>query len=238
MGTAELEEGLPYQVSTWLGQELRSCPGRLHRFLQTRYQYDTIPAQDINVTRPVAHSGGAILLSKLCPNLYVDSLHHIQLSHLKDIGIKGIVFDIDNTVTMWGSKEITPITLKWLEDAKAYGFRVCLLSNNRKARIDDISRMLDIPSAKGFKPFSSAFRSALSLLGTSPQETAIIGDQIFTDILGGNRAGLYTILVQPMSTNEFITTRFLRRLEKTVLRRLACRGLLNSEDCDIRNPTK
>lgn len=180
--------------------------------------------------QPVTRQGGTILLSRLCPNLYVDSLHHIDLSHLRDIGVRGIVFDIDNTVTMWGSNEIAPTTLKWLEGAKTHGFRVCLLSNNRKARIDDISRMLDIPSAKGFKPFGSAFRSALCLLGTSPQETAIIGDQIFTDILGGNRAGLYTILVQPMSTNEFITTKFLRRLEKIVLRKLACRGLLKRKD--------
>jgi HAD superfamily phosphatase (TIGR01668 family) len=178
----------------------------------------------------VAHSGGVILLSKLCPDLYVESLHYIDLSRLKDMGILGIVFDIDNTVTIWGSKEVSPMTFKLLEDAKASGFRVCLLSNNRKARIDDISRMLDIPSAKGFKPFGSAFRSALSLLGTSPQETAIIGDQIFTDILGGNRAGLFTILVQPMSTHEFITTRFVRRLERVVLRRLVCSGMLKSKD--------
>ncbi len=178
------------------------------------------------------------MLSKLCPNLYVESLHCIDLSHLRDIGVLGIVFDIDNTVTMWGSKEVSPTTLKWLEDAKAYGFRVCLLSNNRKARIDDISHMLNIPSAKGFKPFGSAFRSALCVLGTSPRETTIIGDQIFTDILGGNRAGLYTILVQPMSTTEFITTRFLRRLERIVLRKLACRGLLNREDCDLRDPAE
>ncbi len=178
------------------------------------------------------------MLSKLCPKLYVGSLDCIDLPYLRDMGVLGIVFDIDNTVTMWGSKEVSPKILKWLEDAKASGFRVCLLSNNRKARIDDISSMLDIPSAKGFKPFSSAFRSALSLLGTSPEETAIIGDQIFTDILGGNRAGLFTILVQPMSTDEFITTKFLRKLERAVLRKLACRGLLNRQDSGLRNPTK
>jgi HAD superfamily phosphatase (TIGR01668 family) len=176
------------------------------------------------------------LLSELCPDLYVESLHCIDLSHLKNMGILGIVFDIDNTVTRWGSKEVAPTIFKWLEDAKASGFRVCLLSNNRKARIDDISSMLDIPSAKGFKPFGSAFLSALSLLGTSPKETAMIGDQIFTDILGGNRAGFFTILVQPMSTDEFITTKLLRRLEKTILRKLACRGLLKRKDCDLCNP--
>jgi len=202
-------------------------PGHMPWLLQICCQCDTIPAQDIETTKLVGSSGGTIVLSKLCPKLYVDSLHDIQLSHLKDIGIKGIVFDIDNTVTMWGSNEISPITLKWLEDAKASGFSVCLLSNNRRTRIEDISRMLDIPSAKGFKPFSAAFRSALAVLGTSPEETAIIGDQIFTDILGGNRAGLYTVLVQPVSTKEFVTTRLLRGLERIVLKRLACHGLLN-----------
>ena len=171
-------------------------------------------------------TGGKILISRFCPNLYFESLYQIDLSHLKSIGIRGIVFDIDNTVTMWGSDKVPQDTLKWLEDTKTQGFRVCLLSNNRKARVDSISCMLDIPSAKGFKPFGSAFRSALSLLGTSPKETAIIGDQIFTDILGGNRAGLYTILVQPLSTTEFFTTRLFRKLERIVLHKLACRGML------------
>ena len=174
--------------------------------LQICCQCDTIPAQDIETTKLVGPSEYNRAIEAL--SSYVDSLHDIQLSHLKDIGIKGIVFDIDNTVTMWGSNEISPITLKWLEDAKASGFSVCLLSNNRRTRIEDISRMLDIPSAKGFKPFSAAFRSALAVLGTSPEETAIIGDQIFTDILGGNRRR--TRFLQPVSTKEFVTTRLLR----------------------------
>ncbi|NLS45079.1 MAG: YqeG family HAD IIIA-type phosphatase [Firmicutes bacterium] len=179
-----------------------------------------------------------VLLSKFCPDLYAESLHYICFSHLKDMGIKGLVVDIDNTVTMWGSKEIPPITLKWLRDAKAYGFRTCLLSNNHETRIKDISELLNIPFAKGFKPFRSAFRSALYILGTKPNETAIIGDQLFTDILGGNQAGFYTILVKPISTTEFITTRFARSLERTILRKLISRGLINFNHGSPCNPAE
>lgn len=166
------------------------------------------------------------MLALLCPNLYVSSICQVDLSRLAAAGIKGIVFDIDNTVVHWGSRDVSGVVFKWLGDAKAQGFRMCVLSNNLKRRVEDVSRTLGIPAARGFKPMKYAFRSALGLLGTAPFETAVIGDQLFTDVLGGNLAGLYTILVKPMSYTEFITTRVVRRLETVVLGYLMSRGML------------
>lgn len=169
------------------------------------------------------------MLAVFCPNLYVSSICQVDLSRLAAVGIRGIAFDIDNTVVHWGSPDVSDAVFEWLGEAKARGFRMCILSNSRKSRIDAISRTLGIPSAKGLKPMKSAFRSALAVLGTAPQETAVIGDQLSTDVLGGNLAGLYTVLVEPMSRNGFVTTRFVRRLEELLLDQLVSRGMLALE---------
>ncbi|MCR4402179.1 MAG: YqeG family HAD IIIA-type phosphatase [Firmicutes bacterium] len=176
------------------------------------------------------------LLSLLCPDLYVPSIYRVDLSRLTDRGIRGLVLDIDNTFVDWGSADIPAGVLAFLDDAKARGIRVCVLSNNLRRRIEAISRALGIPAARGIKPMRSAFRAALGVLGTSPNETAVIGDQIFTDILGGNLLGMYTILVVPTSRREFVTTRAVRKLERAVLRCLTRRGMLSLESCESRAP--
>jgi HAD superfamily phosphatase (TIGR01668 family) len=76
------------------------------------------------------------------------------------------------------------------------------------------------------KPRRRAFRRALHIMELTSQETAVIGDQIFTDVLGGNRLGLYTILVTPISEKEFIWTRLMRKLERFVLNYLKKRNML------------
>ncbi|MDI7247795.1 MAG: YqeG family HAD IIIA-type phosphatase [Bacillota bacterium] len=162
----------------------------------------------------------------LCPDLYVPSVREIDLSRLVARGIKGIVVDIDNTFVDWGSPDIPEKTLAFFDEARVRGLRMCVLSNNFRSRIDAICNVLGIPAARGLKPMPSAFRAALAVLGTTPGETAVIGDQVFTDVLGGNLAGIYTILVIPTSHREFITTRIVRRLERVVLGYLGRRGML------------
>lgn len=166
------------------------------------------------------------MLSVLCPDLYVPSVREIDLSRLVARGIKGIVVDIDNTFVDWGSPDIPEKTLAFFDEARVRGLRMCVLSNNFRSRIDAICNVLGIPAARGLKPMPSAFRAALAVLGTTPGETAVIGDQVFTDVLGGNLAGIYTILVIPTSHREFITTRIVRRLERVVLGYLGRRGML------------
>lgn len=166
------------------------------------------------------------MLSVLCPDLYVPSVREIDLSRLVARGIKGIVVDIDNTFVDWGSPDIPEKALAFFDEARVRGLRMCVLSNNFRSRIDAICNILGIPAARGLKPMPSAFRAALAVLGTTPGETAVIGDQVFTDVLGGNLVGIYTILVTPTSHREFITTRIVRRLERVVLGYLGKRGML------------
>lgn len=168
------------------------------------------------------------MLSALRPGLYASSLSEVDLVCLAAQGVKGIVFDIDNTVVRWGSRDLAPGVLEWIEQARSRGFRMCVLSNNFRRRVEHVSRALGIPAARGVKPLRSAFRSALATLGTAPGETAVIGDQLFTDVLGGNLAGMRTILVKPISERDFVTTRLVRRAERVALAWLSSRGMLRS----------
>ena len=110
----------------------------------------------------------------------------------------------------------------WLSELRSLGLELCIVSNNSRGRVGSIAGLMDLPAVpRAVKPFVSSFRRALKLTGTLPGETALVGDQIFTDILGGNLTGLYTILVVPMKGKEFWGTRlFNRPLEKIVLARL------------------
>ena len=107
---------------------------------------------------------------------------------------------------------------------------MCLVSNNKKDRVSNFGRILGVPAlSKARKPRRRAFREAMRIMNTRPETTAVIGDQIFTDVLGGNRLGLYTILVVPLSKQEFIGTRCMRHLERVVLKILARRNLLRDK---------
>ena len=136
-----------------------------------------------------------------------------------------MILDVDNTLVPWGETEMAPATRSWLEGLRASGFRICLVSNNRRREVESLAEELGFPVILGAaKPMRRAFVRAMGLLGTGPSETAVIGDQIFTDILGGNLAGAYTVLVNPLSRREFFTTRVSRQVERLVLWRLRRRG--------------
>lgn len=160
------------------------------------------------------------------PRLWVSSVCLINASDLRRRGIRGLIVDVDNTLVPWGETEIPPATRSWLEGMRAAGFHICLVSNNRRRRAESLAGALGFPVIPGaVKPLRRAFVEAMRLLGTRPSETAVVGDQLFTDILGGNLAGAYTVLVNPLSGREFFTTRLNRQVEKLVLWRLRRRGL-------------
>jgi len=161
------------------------------------------------------------LKPKLAPDLFIDSLLDIPLEKLAHRKIKGMIFDLDNTVTEWNNPEIRDDIIQWFKKLQATGITACLLSNNKGPRVMEAAKKLGIPYvAKATKPRRRAFRLAIDLLQTTPEETVVVGDQIFTDILGGNRMGLYTILVSPLSKREFIGTRCVRCIEWIALKKI------------------
>jgi uncharacterized protein len=104
---------------------------------------------------------------------------------------------------------------------KSSGLKLAILSNNSPSRVANMSTQLDIYAfSKAVKPRRCGFRHIAAHFGLPPTQVAVVGDQLFTDILGGNRAGMHTILVLPLSKTEFIGTRLVRQVEKFFLTRI------------------
>ncbi len=155
----------------------------------------------------------------LAPDQHLDNIFELDLDHLQSLGIKGLITDMDNTLVAWNDRNISPRLEKWFAKLKQRGFRLFIISNNSRDSGGKLARELDIPAIfYAVKPRKRAFRQALEQMQLSPGQVAVIGDQIFTDVLGGNRLGLYTILVTPITEKEFIWTRLMRKLERLVLR--------------------
>lgn len=170
-------------------------------------------------------------MKKLIPDLHVYSIYNIDLQALKQRGVKGIITDLDNTLIEWDRPNATPQLMEWLNRLKQDGFRVIVVSNNNQVRVSAFADPLGIPyihAAK--KPTRTPFQDAISRLGLAPEEIVVIGDQMFTDVLGGNRAGLYTILVVPVAQTDGFFTRFNRGLERVALSWLRKKGLITWED--------
>ena len=157
---------------------------------------------------------------KLKPDFIVLSLEDIPILELKKNGIEGLIIDLDNTLTNWNCHNIEPHICIWLDNLKDLGFKTCIVSNNGVNRIKASVDQLCIPFiGNALKPSKRAFLKAMKIMNTSPNNTAVIGDQLFTDILGGKRVGITTILVAPRSSREFPGTKITRLLERLVLKK-------------------
>lgn len=167
------------------------------------------------------------MLERLSPNEYVKSIFDIDLDLLREKGIRGLIIDVDNTLVAWKTKTADRRILDWFNVLEIKGFRACILSNNTKDRVVKFTERIRIPAVyRAAKPRKRAFIKAMEAMGTAENETAVIGDQIFTDVFGGNRLKLYTILVVPVGEKEFFTTRFVRKIEKRIIGQLVAKGIM------------
>lgn len=161
------------------------------------------------------------MLKWLIPNAYFDSVYDIKLDDLARQGIRGLIIDLDNTLIPRDKKETPDKLMEWLDNLEKKGLKVCIVSNNKSSRGRDISDKIKRPViAMAKKPARSAFKKALGILKTEPAKTVVIGDQLFTDVFGGKRMGLKTILVVPLKGKELFTTAIIRKFERRILKRL------------------
>lgn len=172
------------------------------------------------------------MIEKFLPHKRVNSIYDIDLDELSRKGIRGIITDLDNTLV--GAKEptATPELETWFEQLLRSGFQVVIVSNNGLSRVSKFSEPLSLPYIyRAKKPFHRAFRQAIAMMQLPVHSCAIIGDQLMTDVFGGNRFGLHTILVKPISPNdEGFFTRINRKLERIVIMRLKQKGWIDWED--------
>jgi HAD superfamily phosphatase (TIGR01668 family) len=174
---------------------------------------------------------GGIMLKLFLPSEYVKNVYQITPEILKERGVKGIITDLDNTLIEWNRPSATPELIRWFKDMQNNGIKVTVVSNNNEKRVRFFSDPLRIPFIhKARKPMGKAFRRALKEMELQPEEVVVIGDQLLTDVLGGNRLGLHTILVVPVAQSDGFMTRFNRKIERRIMKNLKSQGLMQWEE--------
>lgn len=161
-------------------------------------------------------------MERYVPDVYQKSIYNINYNKLKNNGIKCLLFDLDNTLVPYKTKEPTDKVIELFNNLKKQGFKVVLFSNSSKKRLRPFKEVLEVDCcARAWKPSPKKFISVIEELGFNISEVAIIGDQLLTDILGGNRVGITTILINPISKNDYFLTYFNRIREKHKIRKLS-----------------
>ena len=154
------------------------------------------------------------------PDYRFSSFDFASAEFLSSIGVKGIVLDVDNTLEPYENPLPTERVLLWLDSLKAVGIRAAIVSNNDKERIELFNKDICLPAYyKAGKPFKKNVLSAMKDMGTAPDETILMGDQVFTDVWAARNAGIRAILVPPIKDKRDLFTRFKRLLEKPVLKK-------------------
>lgn len=137
-------------------------------------------------------------LKNLLPDIYAEDVYSVNYHKLYELGIRGIIFDIDNTLVAHGA-ESNPKVEKLFKELHDLNFSTLLLSNNSRERVESFNRNINTLSiSSASKPDRGCFLKALELLGTTREQTLMIGDTLFTDIRGANRVGIRTVLVKYM----------------------------------------
>lgn len=153
----------------------------------------------------------------LKPDIKLNKITDIDLKLLEKFQIKALVLDVDNTLSTHHGEVLTDGLEDWLKKMKENNIGLVILSNSKEKRVKPFAEKINLPFISlGLKPLPFKFSSALKVLGVKKKETAIVGDQIFTDTLGGNLYGVKTILLDPIKLETLISFRFKRKLEKVV----------------------
>jgi HAD superfamily phosphatase (TIGR01668 family) len=166
------------------------------------------------------------LLRLVAPRYRVASVTHLSPEVLRAWGIEALMLDLDNTLVYWRESAAAPAVRDWLASLRDAGIAACVVSNRLSSRTRAAAAALGLPVAAGwFKPSTRKLRAALKILGTPAARTAMVGDQLFMDVLAGNRLGVPTILVEPLGPREPLRTRLVRPIERWVLAMLDRLGL-------------
>lgn len=151
------------------------------------------------------------------PSELISSTYRIDFERLYAEGYRGIIFDIDNTLVPHGAPADAR-AIRLFERLREIGFSCCLVSNNKRPRVELFNRDVNVHIVwLAHKPLSGGYRRAMELMGTSRENTLVVGDQIFTDLWGGSFMGLKTIMVLPINPREEIQIVLKRFLERPIL---------------------
>ena len=166
----------------------------------------------------------------LYPSIYLNNVKEITIELLKENNIKGLLLDVDNTLIDFNHKILEGVK-DWCEDLKKEGIKLCILSNTNKIeKVKKVAKELDLQYINfAKKPSKSGFKRAMELLELDAENMAIAGDQVMTDVLGGNRMKMYTILTKPLDKKDIFITRVKRPLENFIIKRYLAKVKRESE---------
>ena len=151
------------------------------------------------------------------PKEYRDSTYEINFEEFYKKGYRGVIFDIDNTLVEHGAPA-DDRAVEFFKRLKKIGFKFMMISNNKEPRVKMFCDAVGAPYIyKAGKPKPNNYYKAMEKMGTNNKNTLFVGDQIFTDVWGANKAGIYSILVKPIDPKEEIQIVLKRYLEKIVL---------------------
>lgn len=163
-------------------------------------------------------------MSKVIPNLYQKSIYDINYKKLKKSGIKCLLFDLDNTCVPYHDNKFDIRLKKLFDKLKKMDFKVIIFSNSPNKRLKKFTDLEVDYNALSLKPISYNFYKVMKKYNFKKKEVCIIGDQLFTDIYGGNKIGIMTCLVDPITTEELLFTKITRHFETRKIKRLEKKG--------------
>jgi len=152
------------------------------------------------------------------PKLFVESVYDIDLALLKENNIKGLILDVDNTLVAQYVATPDDKLISWINNLKENNIKMCIVSNGSPKRVKVFNKDLNLHViSKARKPSKKGFLKALEIMDLGTNEVAVVGDQLFTDMLGGNRLNMFTILVKMIDPREEFFVHLKRYLERAVL---------------------
>ncbi|MBD5130088.1 MAG: YqeG family HAD IIIA-type phosphatase [Ruminococcaceae bacterium] len=154
------------------------------------------------------------------PTFWLKSVLMIDENFLYEHNVSAMVLDMDNTLSMHGNPAAEEGISEWLDKMRELGIKMRVVSNNNTKRVEPLAEILGLPfTANGAKPLTFGVNRAVKAMGAKKSETLVIGDQIFTDVMAGNLAGIRTVLVEPFHLENTWTFRLKRRIESLVFHR-------------------
>jgi len=167
-------------------------------------------------------------MEKYIPDIYVKSIYYIDYEKLKERGIKCILFNLDNTIAPLSIKKPNKKIKDHFQKLKNMGFKLIIFANSGKTRLKPFKEELEVDCAFSCKkPMRKKFDLILKEYKYNISEVVIVGDNIITDVLGGNKVGITTILVNPISNKEKFVTKLCRICEKKIMTKLAQKELFH-----------
>ena len=153
----------------------------------------------------------------LKPTVKLDKITDISVELLNKLNIKALILDVDNTLSTHHGMVLCDGLSDWLNNMRENGIKLVILSNSTKKRVKPFAEKIDLDFlSTGLKPLFTGYLRAVKRLGVKKRQVAIVGDQIFTDVLGGNSVFIKTILLTPIKPETSLRFRFKRKLEKIV----------------------